>query len=359
MQGCLIITTMREGAGMLDTNRCQAEDKHHIHIKVKNALDAILHTPSLAQITLQPFTSAEVSLMLKMLLPGVAIHESNVDLICQKTHGHPVHIEQIAYYIESMGDSAHVKLMQPGSILSSDLQKISASSMNHVIVSRVDWLRPSEQLTLKVCSVLGPTVSLSLLLRTYPLAQENEAELRKMLLDNVTTLCRENFLRAESTHTEVWRWHSTVARDVIYGIIPFNQRRLLHSRLATALEDIVQENSNIAPRSHIAYHWAKSCNGVEVVEWQRTLKAMESWKMAANEMDVKGAYLDAVRFMTKSLELSRVIFIALQKREVGEHAALAECLKQVDTLEIAHQHAFNANMYYKMVQADLVRSRIH
>jgi hypothetical protein len=76
---------MREGAGMLDTNRCQAEDKHHIHIKVKNALDAILHTPSLAQITLQPFTSAEVSLMLKMLLPGVAIHESNVDLICQFT----------------------------------------------------------------------------------------------------------------------------------------------------------------------------------------------------------------------------------------------------------------------------------
>jgi hypothetical protein len=101
-----------------------------------------------------------------------------------------------------------------------------------------------------------------------------------------------------------WLWHSTVARDV-YGDTSFKQRCLLHTRLASALEIMDVTDVDIVHRSHIAFHWTKSCQSVETVDWQHAMKAITCWQQAAADMDAKGAYLDTVRFIIMSLVLKK------------------------------------------------------
>jgi predicted ATPase len=352
MEGCMLVTTMRDHDGTLDAERYQAEDKVHIHQAVLDSLEALLDTPNMYHMQLEGFSQAEVRQVMQMMLPNVVIHESNVEAILQQTGGHPVHLEQIVFYLESLGDGAADTLAKPDGLLSSNLAQLAASSMTHLILARVDWLRPAQQLTLKVCSVLGPTVRLPTLLSTFPLSAADSSELTKQLRDDLVALCSENFLDASTGQPDVWVWQSTVARDTIYDMIPFNQRRLLHARLAEALENAAPASFSF-PRSHIAYHWTKSCVSVEAVEVERTLRAIRCWKEAAAEMDLQGQYLDAVRFMSKSLAICELLIVAHK----SEQAASSSELKRIGTLDVAQQYKFKADVYFKLVMSgDTVRT---
>jgi predicted ATPase len=349
LDGCMVLTAMRDHDGVLDAERYQAEDKLHIHKKVMDSLEALLDLPSIQNLTIEGFDQTEVHDMMHMMMPAAQIHVSNVEAILRQTNGHPVHVEQIIFYIESLGGGVLEALSKPGGLLSSNLAQLAATSMTHIILSRVDWLRPAQQLTLKVCSVLGASVTLDMLVRTYPLVAGGDSELSQQLLDDMSTLCNENFLEDSAGQSGVWLWHSTVARDVVYGVIPFKQRRLLHARLASALEMIDVTDVDIVPRSHIAYHWTKSCQSVETVDWQHTMKAITSWQQAAADMDAKGAYLDAVRFMTKSLGLSRCLLTGRQ-----DERASTVPYPEPSTLDIAIQYKFIGDMYFKLVLTDQV-----
>ena len=348
---------MRDHDGVLDAERYQAEDKLHIHNQVMDALEALLDLPMMHHLTIEGFTFVEVTEIMRLMLPNYEVHPSNVQAILSQTNGHPVHLEQIVYYIDSLGSSAQEALEKGGGLLSSNLAQIAASSMTHIILSRVDGLRPAQQLTLKVCSVLGPSVALDLLVSTYPLVAEDSKKLHEQLIEDLTTLCHENFLEESLGEDSTWSWHSTVARDIVYEVIPFNQRRLLHARLAEALENRpVLHQSVVVPRSHIAYHWTKSCSNVETVEWKNTARAVASWRQAAADMDQKGAYLDAVRCMTKSLALSRLLHLGGQSAMQNLDEEQEEVMPTPTTMDIALQYKFIADMYQRLVMDEQVLS---
>jgi predicted ATPase len=354
LDGCVIVTTMRDHEGVLGTHRCMTDDRIHLHNKVMDCVDALVDLPSTKQLSIEGFTHQEVRQMVSAMLPMATIHESNVEAIQTQTNGHPVHVEQIALYIDSLGTGALAALALPRGLLTSNLCNLAATSMTHIILARVDWLRPAQQLTLKVCSVLGPHVSLDLLVQTYPLVADDQQELCKQLLDDMDHLVGANFLEESSEPQRSWGWHSTVARDVVYEVIPFNQRRLLHARLASALESMLASVPDFVPRSHIAYHWTKSCTSVEAVEWQNTMNAINTWKLAAKEMDGKGAHLDAVRLMTKSLGLTRALLVAEMQGGGQIDGNQNDPLITVSTLEAARQYKFIADMYYNLATADEV-----
>ena len=71
-----------------------------------------------------------------------------------------------------------------------------------------------------------------------------------------------------------------------YELIPYFQRRSLHAKLASALEEVRSNalaqgsvgqgvlDEGLAPvaASTIAYHWQQSCVTSEVAEWRRAMK---------------------------------------------------------------------------------------
>lgn len=347
-----MVSTMRRSHGVLDAQRCRTEDRVHIHNKVIGCLDALLDIPGMRNLSMEGFDAEEIRQFMQMMLPGIDVHDSNVEAIQRQTLGHPVHVEQIALYIETLGDEAQTALALPSGLLSTNLSEIAATSMRHFIVSRVDGLQPPQQLTLKVCSVLGPSVSLDLLLRSYPVVLNAAHELRKQLLDDIEHLVEVNFLEENTGSPMTWDWQSTVARDVVYGVIPTDQRRLVHGQVASALESLLEDDQNLVPRSHVAYHWTKSCSSVECVEWHNTLRAIRTWKQAAGDMEALGAHLDAIRLMTKSLELSRALLLSESDRDGTE---AGQGWLEIDTVDAAKQYEFVASAYFRLVLADQVR----
>lgn len=352
-QSCLLLITMRAGDGVLDARKYRAEEKMHIHKAAVAVLDGLRQLPTVQLIQLPPLTRQDVSEMMQVLLPNCDVHDSNVEVVLQQTRGHPVHVEEISLYIASLGEVAHCNLSEAGGLMSNDLCTLAAGSISNVVLSRTDTLRPHQQLTLKVCSVLGSNIAPELLLQTYPLAYENEADMLEQLVEDLRALCQENFLWQHDEGTKHWYWNTQVAQDVVYGMIPFNQRRLLHARLATALEKSCK--LAVVPMSHIAYHWSKSCAGVELVECRRTRKAIQFWKLAAEDMKSRGALLDAIRFMTKSLELTEIL---LSSAKYEDPIQLQNDSPSA-MLDMSLQYNFIARSYLLLIYRHKVRTLLH
>jgi predicted ATPase len=356
---CMIVMTMREAAGALDPRKLRSADKAYIHKTAKSVVQKLMQHPQLQQLVLTPLTKEEVGQLMQSLLPDCAVHESNIEVVLQQTQGSPVHVEEITLYIASLGEEAVAKLADAGGVMTHNLSMLAAGTISHVILSRTDGLQPHEQLTLKVCSVLGPNITAEILLATYPLAYESRSEMIGQLVDDLRILCRENFLWLQSNALQQhWNWKSQVARDVVYGMIPFNQRRLLHARLAAALDGA--RKSAGAAISHIAYHWSKSCSGVELVESRRTMNAIRCWKQAAKEMAAQGALLDSIRFMAKSLELTEILLSSTKYEDaMYDNAENVMALSKRETsgamLDLSLQHSFIGSAYMQLQQESMVR----
>lgn len=347
----MMVATMRSGQGILDPLHSHSEDAVHVHKKAVRVLSALMTMPNMMKLNLKPLTSSEILQMMCALLPGCEVHSSNAEVILHQTHGQPVHVEEVIHYIASFGTGACSKLATLGGLMSNDLSAMSASSVSHVILSRIDKLRPQQQLTLKVCSVVGSTVTLDALIEAYPLTFESQADMKRSLESDMQHLCDENFLRVDMYATHSWIWYSAAAQEVAYNIIPYNQRRLLHGRLAQALE---QERCAItAPLPLVAYHWTESCANVEIVEASRTLNAIRCWKLSAEEAAVKGSNLDAARFMTHSIELNTLLASSRTNR-LDCCPCDNDCCSGNVMLELSCQHLFIAQAYLQEACADTV-----
>lgn len=341
----MLVTTMCEQGGALDLVHNQSEEEVHIHQTVLDALEALLDTSNIYHEHIAGYSQSEVRQVMEVMLPGVEVQESHVKAVMQQTNGHPVHVQQILYYLESLSAASEDFLSRPG-LMSSNLKQLAASSVKDLITASFDRLRPSEQLTLKVCSVLGSTIQMQALLRTVPLGGGGDKGTRtKELLEDLSALVADNFLSRVPNQTDEWTWNSAVARDTVYGICPSNLRRNFHRALAEALE-AGEDGSRNAASSQIAYHWSKSCAGVELVEMERTLRAIASWKEAAIEMDQQGQYLNALNFMSRSLNLCEEMLL---KRFSDVTMMPSPAL---GTLDVAERYRFKAEVYYKIVRQD-------
>ena len=157
----------------------------------------------------------------------------------------------------------------------------STVNVHSIVPARVDRLRPDEQLTLKVASVMGITVYTDLLRAIHPKSPSKrrlETELRA--LRSAGFLVKENGSGGGgggdvSTTDEdvVWVFVDVLARDVVYNMIPMTQRKQWHAQLAAEMAifggdgDGGDAGGNRAiPASIIAYHWSFSCFEDEATE---------------------------------------------------------------------------------------------
>ena len=206
-QSCLLVITMRADDGVLDAGKYGAEEEVHIHKAAVAVLERLRCLPNVQHVQLPPLTKQEVSEMMQGLLPNSGVHDSNVEVVLQQTRGHPVHVEEISLYIASLGEVAHCSLVEAGGLMSNDLCTLAAGSISNVVLSRTDTLRPHQQLTLKVCSVLGSNIAPELLLQTYPLAYDNRTDMLEQLVEDLHALCQENFLWQHDSGTQHWYWN--------------------------------------------------------------------------------------------------------------------------------------------------------
>ena len=310
LTGLAVVSTMRPNEGSLALEARQVEGKTQIFNKIIQCLETLCGMPNVHFLSLAPFEPREVRSMVEMLLPGCnAVHESNIRIIHENSKGEPVHVEQMAYFLQSHLQMGWTGLETPGGVAELLSDGEGMVSMGDVIRSRLDKLRAQEQLTLKVCSVLGFFVSLELLEGAYPVARDN---LRASLLADLAVLVESNFLVPEPGIPNMWRFENGVTQETVYEVIPLSSRRVLHARLALALQHLAEATPMKYPTTVIGYHWEQSCKGSEGPDWRRALTAIGCWKAAAELASSKCTFMEANRMFQKAVDLANTVFNLLE-----------------------------------------------
>ena len=162
-----------------------------------------------------------------------------------------------------------------------------AVASSTAVRNRLDHLSPSEQLVLKVASVLGPAFTAATLGEIFPVDSE------RVHLDDHLCRLEEQGLLVRSAGEGVYTFASGVIHHAAYGSMLFVQRRHLHRQVAEWYERTYRAD----PAAHyaiLAHHWRHG---------DESAKAIEYLEKAGRQAQAKGAFEEAEQLFRESLEL--------------------------------------------------------
>ena len=208
-------------------------------------------------------------------------------LLWHKANGHPFFGEELAYALRDLGlieinDGAC--LPAPG--VDWDAVPLP-DSIQGVITNRIDRLQPSQQLTLKISSVIGHLFPLRVLRDIFPI--ELERQRLPKLLDELNGLGFT--LLVDPSEAEIsYLFKHLTTKEVAYDMLLFAHRRQIHRCIAAWYERTHSANlSTCYPL--LAYHWSRA--GEED-------KAIDALERAGEQALRGGAYREAVSFLIEA-----------------------------------------------------------
>ncbi len=163
-------------------------------------------------------------------------------LIDERANGSPLHAIQILSAVQQAGDQFNIDELP--------------SSIEGLIISRIDRLPPETSLTGKILSVAIFDMDVSMLTQMHPSLPHADD-----LATRCSTLAQQGFVKMESFDAKASRgviqFAHASAQQTFYSLIPVVQRRSLHQRMATKLESA--QSAAGEQLDHCSYHWLRAC----------------------------------------------------------------------------------------------------
>lgn len=191
----------------------------------------LLCLPTSTGLILGPMSTAEIHDLVCQRLGIGILGEAIASFIQEKAEGHPLFSEELAF---ALLDEGYLRIDQDECRLSphvTDLDSLSLpTTIQGLITGRFDRLAPSEQLLLKVASVVGREFPFQLVRDLYPVADALQS-----LEEVLAALQRQDWVRAalgEATYT----FKQVIAHEVVYNLMLFSQRQSLHRAVADWIE---------------------------------------------------------------------------------------------------------------------------
>lgn len=211
------------------------------------------------------------------------------ELIRERAEGNPFFSEELAYALRDSGliEVANGECRIPPE--TGDLKALQfPDTVQGVITSRIDRLAPSQQMALKVASVIGRVFAFRTLLDVHPI----EAD-KPQLAEHVQALERLDLTPLESPEPDLaYIFKHIITQEVAYNLMLFAQRRELHRAVADCYERTYTED--LTPYYPLlAHHWSRA----EV--WA---KSYEYRTMAGDAAKVLYAYAEAALHYQGALE---------------------------------------------------------
>jgi class 3 adenylate cyclase/tetratricopeptide (TPR) repeat protein len=215
-------------------------------------------------------------------------------LIREKSEGHPFFAEELAYALREAGilvisdHECHINARF------STFEDISLpDTLQAAIINRIDSLNPSQQLTLKVASVIGRIFTFRVLEAVHPI----EAD-RPQLPDYMESLTRLSLTLVESELPDLsYIFKHAVTQEVAYNLMLYSQRRRLHQAVAEWIEQAHAENLD-PYYTLLAHHWVQAAE-VNVDSIQKAVVYLEK---AGEQAMQNHANKEAIQFFTQALE---------------------------------------------------------
>ena len=273
----------------------------------------ILDTPGTQLLRLEAMSLDDVEALVCQRLGVKSVPPMIGTLIREKSEGHPFFAEELAYALRDSGvlviENQECKIY-PRFIDFEDLAL--PDTLQAAITNRIDSLNPSQQLTLKVASVIGRIFAFRVLQAIHPIEADRAA-----LSECMETLTRLSLTLIESEGPDLaYIFKHAVTQEVAYNLMLFSQRRQLHQAVAEWIEGNHPKNLE-SYYILLAHHWSQAAETTESLHNEHAIrKGLEYLEKAGEQAMQNYANKEAIQFFSQALELDEKIPVP----EVGQVA---------------------------------------
>ena len=232
-----------------------------------------LVVPAARELALDELSPVEASTLAGLLLSQLTGDEpdpATVEVVTERANGNPFYVEELVREIVERGGSTF------------DLP----TSLESLILGRIDRLADTQQLTARVASVIGRRFETSWLTGAYG----NTLDSTRVPRDLIDLSAAGLIVADTPPPEEALLFRHAVVRDVAYETLGFRLRQNLHEQLAGYLET----NLDTPQVQLLAYHYARSANSAKEALYRR---------LAAEEAIRYGAYVDALEHVQRASEI--------------------------------------------------------
>ncbi len=258
----------------------------------------LLHTAGTQQLWLEPLPPEEALTLVCQRLGVATLPETVAALIRMKAQGHPFFSEELAY---ALRDAGMIRIVAGKCQIAPDVEDFSAitlpDTIEDVITSRIDRLKPPQQLTLKVASVIGHVFLFRLLRDIHPIETD-----KSHLPEYLDTLEQLDITIIDTPEPNLaYIFKHTITQEVAYNLMLFTQRWALHRAVAEWVERTHADNlSPFYPL--LAHHWRQAVRG-QHTDSILVEKAIGYLEKAGAQALRNNANQEAIRFFNEALAL--------------------------------------------------------
>ena len=268
---------------------------------------------------LAPFTAEEAQALITLKLSkaygaSLSIPSELVARVAERAGGNPFFIDELLTYLQTQGIDPQDK----AALARLDLP----TSLQSLILSRLDQLADSPRITLKVASVVGRSFEAATLWGYYPsLGSEQQVK------ENLRSLERIDLTFQEAPEPDlIYAFRQILTQEVSYESLPFATRAALHEQLGQFIEHAFADQLD-QHLDRLAYHYGASQNEAKKREY--LLKAGERAQRAYNNAAAINYFqrvlplLEDFEQVPVMLRLGQVLDLVGRWQEAGETLGLA------------------------------------
>lgn len=287
---------------------------------------AIVGMSTSKHVQLEPLDGNQAVCMTAHLLEVDQLPRAVDQLIRNRTQGLPLYIDELAHALRD----THTIEVDSGKVrVTGDLEQFEtrdvSDSLERVIVNRIDRLQPSEQLAIKVASVIGYEFSGPVLRDVFPIEQE-----RNELPQHLASLGKRRLIRCFEDRPEAEHsFRNRLTRDVAYNLVLVKHRSELHAAIAKWIENQHSgELDGYYPR--LANHWKRA---------GENLRAIECLERAGTSALENNANQEAQRFFRDAIDLAEHVDEPVDPSRRGSwHRRYAEALYRLGDMTESMRH---------------------
>lgn len=293
---------------------------------VPKDVETILKLATTEHVQLDVLPADDAVHMARHLLECSSLPSAVEELIRERTQGHPLFVEELAY---TLRDSGTIEVVNGVGRLQGDLHEFAAreaaDSLDGVVVNRIDRLPPSEQLTVKVASAIGYEFPYPMLRDIFPVERE-----RGGIRDCLKTLDESRVTRPiEDRVDDEYAFRNRMLRDVAYNLVLKKHRVELHHAIALWIEEHHSEELD-AHSPLLAEHWLQA---------GETRRAVDYLARAGERALTNNANREAARFYRKALRCEAELEERIEPMQRALwHRRFGEALYRHGELTLSLQH---------------------
>lgn len=260
----------------------------------------IVDTPDARLVKLEAMMLDDVEALVCQRLGVKSVPQMVGRLIREKSEGNPFFAEELAYALRESGILVIENQECRVDARFADMEGLTLpDTLQAAITNRIDSLDPSQQLTLKVASVIGRIFAFRMLQAVHPIEADKPA-----LYDCLETLTRLSLTLVESEAPDLaYIFKHALTQEVAYNLMLFSQRRQLHQAVAEWIEKNYEKNLE-AYYALLAHHWSQAAETTEALRNSHALpKAVEYLDKAGEQAMQNYASKEVIQFFRQALEL--------------------------------------------------------